>query len=425
VNKSWLLLSHQSGSLGAGESDTVTVTFNPNTDISAGSFFFEMAVASNDPNGPVVIPVSLSIDDIVAAEPIADTLVQEGFTGYTKDVSGIFESGSNNPLSYMAESSNEMVASATIAGTTLTITETGTGTSEITIFATSDFGETGSQSFNLRVNAAPVTTPLPDMRYPDGFGTDEIDISNVFTDSDGDVLMISVSNSFDTIITTALNSAMLSITEVGSGVSDVTLNADDGFGGLATTNFEIRVNTPPVVVSPISNISVDENFTTNTIDLSGVFFDSDMDPLTYSATSADQDVVLSFIEDANLVIVEAGTGTSNITVSASDEISSTLATNSFDFTVNPGTGVNEAKSGSLSIYPNPSSGLIKLSTSETYKGEAVVKVFDFKGGQVYTEEFNVFNDDIQLDLTFLNDGVYLIQLSIADAVHYNKLVIEQ
>jgi hypothetical protein len=425
VNKSWLLLSHQSGSLGAGESDTVTVTFNPNTDISAGSFFFEMAVASNDPNGPVVIPVSLSIDDIVAAEPIADTLVQEGFTGYTKDVSGIFESGSNNPLSYMAESSNEMVASATIAGTTLTITETGTGTSEITIFATSDFGETGSQSFNLRVNAAPVTTPLPDMRYPDGFGTDEIDISNVFTDSDGDVLMISVSNSFDTIITTALNSAMLSITEVGSGVSDVTLNADDGFGGLATTNFEIRVNTPPVVVSPISNISVDENFTTNTIDLSGVFFDSDMDPLTYSATSADQDVVLSFIEDANLVIVEAGTGTSNITVSASDEISSTLATNSFDFTVNPGTGVNEAKSGSLSIYPNPSSGLIKLSTNETYKGEAVVKVFDFKGGQVYTEEFNVFNDDIQLDLTFLNDGVYLIQLSLADAVHYKKLVIEQ
>jgi len=79
----------QIGKFGAGKSDTISALFNPNSDITSGNFYLGMAVWSNDPDGPKNVPVSLTIDDVVADKPLADTLVQEGFTSYKKKISKI------------------------------------------------------------------------------------------------------------------------------------------------------------------------------------------------------------------------------------------------------------------------------------------------------------------------------------------------
>jgi len=294
INKSWVTFSNEAGSLQPGQSDTITVTFNPNANIPAGEFIFGMAVWSNDPKGPVFVPVSLNIDDIVSANPIPDTLVQKGFIGFNKDVSTIFLSKTNNDIVYTAFSSNEMVATVEIIDTILTVTETGTGITEITIMANSQFGESGNQTFELRVNDIPVASEIQDVRYPDGFTSADIDISELFADSDVNDLTITTSSSDETVVTALIADGILTLTEVASGFSTITLIADDGFGGIDTTHFEARVNSAPVVVNPISDVVIEENFITNTIDLSAVFEDVDMDPLLFSASSSNEDVVLSF-----------------------------------------------------------------------------------------------------------------------------------
>ncbi|MBN2763063.1 MAG: choice-of-anchor D domain-containing protein [Bacteroidales bacterium] len=424
VSNSWVLFSEESGSLAVGQSDTITVIFNPSADVPAGNYSFDMAVWSNDPDGSVNIPITLSIDDVVAVRPFADTLVQEGFISYAKDVSSIFLSRYGNTFTYSAQSEDESIAKAEIAGNVLTITEKGTGTTGIVINALTELGESGNQTFELRINDVPSADTLPDVRYPNGFVSANLDLSGVFSDSDHDVQNITASSSLETVVTVSLTDEILTISEAGSGVSAITLNTSDGSGGTANTSFLVRINSAPVVSGPISNVVVDENFNIHVIDIADVFTDSDSDPLTLTALSNNENVAVAFVNGTDLVLMEAGTGTANITVSASDEIALTPASTTFDVTVNPATGIASTAQTDFEIFPNPSDGNITLILQDFSRGDVYITVVDMKGVQVFVDEINVFDSRIELNLTSLKRGVYLMQLRSDNSTRYNRLVIE-
>jgi hypothetical protein len=87
--------------------------------------------------------------------------------------------------------------------------------------------------------------------------------------------------------------------------------------------------------------------------------------------------------------------------------------------------VNRANS-QLTCYPNPASEQVNISFSGiSSKESATVKIMDMSGKLVYTKSINVTtgNNNLQLELASLNNGIYFIQLETADSRQIGKLSI--
>ena len=80
-------------------------------------------------------------------------------------------------------------------------------------------------------NQPPVITGLDDLSLPLNFGTHEIDFANYVSDQEREIITYLVSNSNDTVITISLDNTVLTITEVGTGPSDINVIATDGHEG--------------------------------------------------------------------------------------------------------------------------------------------------------------------------------------------------
>ena len=80
-------------------------------------------------------------------------------------------------------------------------------------------------------NQPPVISGLNDISLPLDFGTYELDFANYVSDQEGEIISYLVSNSSDTVITISLDFTVLTITEVGTGPSEIIVIATDGHEG--------------------------------------------------------------------------------------------------------------------------------------------------------------------------------------------------
>nr|MBK9652479.1 CotH kinase family protein [Bacteroidota bacterium] len=84
-------------------------------------------------------------------------------------------------------------------------------------------------------------------------------------------------------------------------------------------------------------------------------------------------------------------------------------------------------SGSISIYPNPSSGIfnIKLLNPSLTKANVVAEVYNYTGAKVYSYSGSVIHDGFQIDLTGFSKGVYILKITLADKkVSTQKIIIK-
>ncbi len=269
---------------------------------------------------------------------LADEVLTEGFGTKEIDLDDVFKDADGDPLTLSAISDNTAVVTVSVSGNFLTLTEVANGTAEVTVTANDGRGGTVLDVFDVTIaapNTAPeVANPISDQNLIEGFSSVTIDISNVFSDSDGDILIYSTTNGDDAVATISLSDTDLIIAEVGIGTTTVTVIADDRNGGLASDEFEISIaaapNNAPIVLNTISDKDLTAGFTTSTVDLENVFSDADNDVLTFSATSSNSSVATTSISDNELTITEVGVGTTIITVTADDGKGGTV---SDEFTV--------------------------------------------------------------------------------------------
>ncbi len=80
-------------------------------------------------------------------------------------------------------------------------------------------------------------------------------------------------------------------------------------------------------------------------------------------------------------------------------------------TPNPGVEENEIFAQNISLYPNPSNGLLKVQIKDISTGTLQIKVTDISGRLVKTFTFNNFTSSLSLDISELNNGLYLMQFS--------------
>jgi hypothetical protein len=135
----------------------------------------------------------------------------------------------------------------------------GTGTANITVTANDGNGGSVNDVFEFNINAAAnnapvVANPIADITETEGFGSATIDIANVFTDADDDVLTFGVSSDATNVATASLSGTTLTITEVGTGTANITVTANDGNGGSASDVFEFVVEDD----NSIANLEVDD-----------------------------------------------------------------------------------------------------------------------------------------------------------------------
>lgn len=273
---------------------------------------------------------------------INDQQLDEHFSSTTIGLASVFSDPDGDALTITALSSNTSIVNVNVSGTTLTITEAGLGTTLVTVTA-SDGSLSIDEQFSVTVNnvndAPEITTSLDDITLPEHFGSTAVDLSNVFTDPDGDAIILSFGSSPAGIVNLSLIGTTLIIREAGLGTATVTVTGSDGLlptgeQFLVTVN---NVNDAPEVVAPISSASRSEGFGSETIDLAPVFSDPDGDAMTFNASSSNGNVVTVSVSGNILTITEVGLGASTITVTASDEVLSTV--DEFSFTID---NVNDA-----------------------------------------------------------------------------------
>lgn len=242
----------------------------------------------------------------------------------TIDASSYFTEPDGEALTYGAISSNPAVATVSVAGSTVTITAVAKGTSNVTVTATDPGGLTATQTFQSTVpnrDPEPVGT-IPDQTVEVG-ETATVDVSEHFSDPDGDDLTYSVTSSNSRAARASISGSTVTITAVAKGTSNVTVTAADPDGLTATQTFRSTVpNRAPrrVGTIPAQTINVGS---TATVDASRYFSDPDRDALTYTATSSNSDVVGASVSGSTVTITAVAVGSATITVTARDPEGST------------------------------------------------------------------------------------------------------
>jgi len=127
---------------------------------------------------------------------------------------------------------------------------------------------------------------LEDLVLVIGFSFLSLDLeedSPAFTDADGDALSYRVVSSNPAAVEAELRGSVLSIAALNSGISLITLTADDGKDE-TSVSFSVRANTRPEVANPIGPILLnvgDPTFERKLNDEPPVFVDADGDELVY------------------------------------------------------------------------------------------------------------------------------------------------
>jgi len=168
-------------------------------------------------------------------------------------------------------------------------------------------------------NVPTVTTAIPAQTVEVDASVD-VDAANYFTDADNDPLTYEAESDATAMATVEVSGSMLTITGVAEGSANITVTADDGNGGTASTSFAVTVsaaNNAPTVATPIAdqNVvagqSIDVNVASN-------FTDADNDALTFTAMSDDETQATVEVNGSVLTITGVGEGNAEITVTADD-----------------------------------------------------------------------------------------------------------
>ncbi len=94
--------------------------------------------------------------------------------------------------------------------------------------------------------------------------------------------------------------------------------------------------------------------------------------------------------------------------------------------INPSTGFTDyaGNSDNIILYPNPNSGLFRVSMNSEIQGKLTVKIINNQGQSVFAGEFNVqeLNNEI-IDVQNLPRGMYYILIYDDQLSYKEKLII--
>jgi subtilisin family serine protease len=153
---SWLSIQGTTGVLPAGQSETLTATFNT-AGLGLGTYQTTVKIDNNDPAKPQVsIPVTLTVKVVANNAPIvsmaiADRELDVHSITPTINLAAHFTDEDNDALKYTATTDNNSVASVSVLGSVLSITPVNVGETSITVWAEDVWGDNVADEFKVTV----------------------------------------------------------------------------------------------------------------------------------------------------------------------------------------------------------------------------------------------------------------------------------
>ncbi|MEA5510192.1 Calx-beta domain-containing protein [Crocosphaera sp. UHCC 0190] len=192
----------------------------------------------------------------------------------------------------------------------------------------------GDNTYTLVYDAPPdnppmVANPLNNISVDEDATNSIIDLTNVFSDVDGDVIIKSVSaNSNTGLVTATVNNNQLTLDYLDdkSGTANITVRGTSN-GQFVDNIFTVTVNPVddlPVVQNPIAPVTVNEDAANTIIDLTNVFSDVDGDVINKSILiNSNPELVIATINNNQLTldyqVNQSGTAEITIRGTANDQ----------------------------------------------------------------------------------------------------------
>ena len=224
---------------------TITFTASDPEGLSAGQ---EAMVTVNTPPMP-----EGTIDEITLRVDASTTLV----------VSGYFSDADGDALSYEATSSDDDIATVSLADSTATINGHAAGSATITITATDPRGASAMQEATVAVKTPPMPDSVPPTHDMVVGNHVELDFSTFFTDEDGDELTYTAVTSDAAVATATVEGSVVTTTAAGEiddsvgTVVTLTVTATDPEGLSAEQEAMVRVSVAEY--DTLAGLTVDEN----------------------------------------------------------------------------------------------------------------------------------------------------------------------
>jgi hypothetical protein len=215
---------------------------------------------------------------------------------------------------------------------------------------------------------------------------------------------------------TGAHDATLPITT--QGTTTVIWTYNDGNGNVIT-------QTQDVVIVDLTNptISCIENQTINLEEGETYYLvqNQGFDPIETSDNCAVESMENDFNNLATLQDAQLPVGTTTIVWTVIDEAGNEN-TCSFDVTINDFVGFNDFSNTGISIYPNPTNGIVTIDCSDFKDKRNInnIAILDVSGKVLLNKSPK--NSYEEFDFTHFSHGVYLIKVSTKNNCYYSKLI---
>jgi subtilisin-like proprotein convertase family protein len=87
--------------------------------------------------------------------------------------------------------------------------------------------------------------------------------------------------------------------------------------------------------------------------------------------------------------------------------------------------VSEFEENDFEIYPNPSTGMVNLNFSNQNMNDSRLIVFDLKGRMLHKKQIDLKSGTYNLDLSFLQSGIYFLKLQSKNQSVVKKLILKK
>ena len=227
----------------------------------------------------------------VLVHPVKDLKLEEGFKTYQVDISNIFKGKNKNQFEYTVENQNEDVVKTDLKNQILLISEGAIGNGKIILTANDKEWGSTTNSFYVNVNKKgnhnPYINDSTDFyKLNSGFEKEEIDLTKLIADPDGDILSYQVESNNPRVIAPEVKGNKLILLEGEPGIAQITITAVDGNGGIFSNSIKYLVmakeNNPPYVINSIDNIVQTAGFNSLKLDVSKLFIDPEGKSLHYT-----------------------------------------------------------------------------------------------------------------------------------------------
>jgi len=87
-------------------------------------------------------------------------------------------------------------------------------------------------------------------------------------------------------------------------------------------------------------------------------------------------------------------------------------------------GINEALTNEINIYPNPTSGMVILSTTNSQSPISRISVFNMIGKEVLIPQFIAGSSEVTVDLSSQPKGLYIVLIKTGENFYSRKIIVE-